>query len=126
MDQSTKTSAQSSNGGNFKAETPADATSKLLRGVDTAGAALHTGIDKVADPAKEAIEKASSAAHGGVDRLASGATHAADRFSAQTQRIAEAPQRALDYSKSRVQDKPLQAVAAALALGFIIGRLTGR
>ena len=120
MDQSTKASA--TNSGNFT-ETPADITSKLLRGVDTAGAALHTGIDKVADPAKNAIEKASTAAHGGVDKLATGATQAADRFSAQTQRIAEAPQRALDYSKSRVQDKPLQAVAAALALGFIVGRL---
>ncbi|RYX97873.1 MAG: hypothetical protein EOO28_02905 [Comamonadaceae bacterium] len=95
-----------------------------MRGVDTAGAALHSGIDKVADPAKDVIEKASTAAHGGVDRLASGVTQAADRLSAKTQRIAEAPQRAIDYSKSRVQDKPLQAVAAALALGFIIGRLT--
>jgi ElaB/YqjD/DUF883 family membrane-anchored ribosome-binding protein len=38
--------------------------------------------------------------------------------------VTEAPAHALEYSKSWVQERPLEAVAAALAIGFIVGRLT--
>ena len=102
-----------------------DATSAVHRGVDSAGAALHSGIDKVADPARQAVERLSTAAHGTVDRLASSATETADHFSDQTRRVTEAPERALACSKSWIQDRPLEAVGAALALGFLVGRLTG-
>lgn len=90
------------------------------------GAALHSTIDKVADPARHAVDRLSSAAHESVDRLTSTASDTANKFSEQTRRITEAPMRAVDASRSWVQDKPLEAVGAALALGFIIGRLTGR
>lgn len=98
----------------------------VLRGVETTGTALHTGIDKVADPARNAIDKVSSVAHEKVDRLTDSAMGVADRFADQTRRVQQAPARAVDYSKSYVQERPLQAVGAALALGFIIGRLTAR
>ncbi len=103
-----------------------DATSAVHRGVDSAGAALHSGIDKLADPARQAVERLSTAAHGTVDKLASSATETADHFSDQTRRVTEAPERALACSKSWIQDRPLEAVGAALALGFLVGRLTGR
>jgi ElaB/YqjD/DUF883 family membrane-anchored ribosome-binding protein len=103
-----------------------DTANAVHRGVDSAGAALYSGIDKVADPARQAVDRLSSAAHGTVDKLASSATHTADRFSDQTRRVTEAPARALERSKSWVQDKPLEAVGVALAVGFIVGRLTGR
>lgn len=102
------------------------ATNAVHRGVDSAGAALHSGIDKVAEPAREAVERFSTAAHGTVDKIANSASNTADRFSDQTRRLTEAPSRALACSKSWVQDKPVEAVAAALALGFIVGRLTSR
>lgn len=98
----------------------------IQRGVESAGAALHTGIDKVAEPARNAVERASSAAHQGVDKLAGGASHVADRFAGQTRLASEAPGRVLEVSKSWVQERPLEAVGAALALGFILGRLTAR
>lgn len=98
----------------------------LQRGVESAGAALHSGIDKVAEPARSAVDRASSAAHESVDKLASGASNVADRFADQTRRVTEAPGRAIDASKSWVQERPLEAVGAALALGFILGRLTAR
>lgn len=107
---------------------PADAGvgSTVQRGVDSAGAALHSTIDKMADPAKNTLDRVSSAAHETVDKLASDASHVADRFSDQARWVSEAPSRALDCSKSWVQERPLEAVGAALALGFIIGRLTAR
>jgi ElaB/YqjD/DUF883 family membrane-anchored ribosome-binding protein len=98
----------------------------IQRGVESAGAALHSGIDKVADPARSAVERASSAAHQGVDKLAGTASNVADRFADQTRRISEAPAHALETSKSWVQERPLEAVGAALAIGFILGRLTAR
>ena len=96
----------------------------IQRGVDAAGAAAHDGIDKVAEPAKDAVSRLTGAAHDTVDRLASGASSAADMFSEQTRRLNEASSKAVDFSKSWVQDKPLEAVAAALAIGYILGRLT--
>ncbi|MBH2009367.1 MAG: DUF883 family protein [Xanthomonadaceae bacterium] len=98
----------------------------VQRSVESAGSALHNTIDRVAGPARNTVNRASTAAHETVDKLASGATHVADRFSEEAGRVAEAPRRALDCSKSWVQDKPLEAVGVALALGFIIGRLTAR
>ena len=95
-------------------------------GVDSAGAALHSTIDKMAEPARSTVDRLSSAAHDTVDRLASNATQVADRVSEQTRRVTEAPSQALDYSKSWIQDKPLEAVGVALAVGFILGRLTAR
>lgn len=103
-----------------------DSTSAVHRGVDSAGAALHSGIDKVADPARQVVERLSTVAHGTVDKLASSATDTANHFSDQTRRLTEAPAQALACSKSWVQDRPLEAVGAALVLGFLVGRLTGR
>ena len=103
-----------------------DNTQAAKRGVDAAGSALHSTIDKVAEPARQGVERVSTVAHEAVDRLASGASHVADRFSEQAAWVSEAPGRAVDYSRSWVQDKPLEAIGVALALGFIMGRLTAR
>ena len=117
------------NASTFPESTGSSSTSTanaVQRGVDSTGAALHSGIDKVVDPARNVMDSFSSAAHNSVNKLASSAHSTASRFSDQTRRIVEAPGKALAYSKTRVQDQPLTAVGAALALGFIIGRLTSR
>ena len=90
------------------------------------GATLHSTIDKVADPVRSVVDRVASAAHDSVDKLASGTSQTAERLSEQKRRLQDAQSQALEYSRSWVQDKPLEAVGAALALGFIIGRLTGR
>ncbi|OGB07677.1 MAG: hypothetical protein A3E79_06110 [Burkholderiales bacterium RIFCSPHIGHO2_12_FULL_61_11] len=111
----------------FTADTGnAASESAVQRGVESAGAALHHTIDKVADPARNTVDRVSTAAHATVDKLADSAAHVAERFSDQTRRVTEAPARALECSKSWVQERPLEAVGAALAIGFILGRLTAR
>ncbi|MEO7888236.1 MAG: hypothetical protein ABI893_06510 [Polaromonas sp.] len=107
-------------------DTASGTSNPIQRGVESAGAALHSGIDKVADPARSAVDRASSAAHDSVDKLAGGATHVADRFADKTRRVTETTERVLEGSRSWVQEKPLEAIGAALALGFILGRLTAR
>ncbi|MES2401163.1 MAG: hypothetical protein V4573_14330 [Pseudomonadota bacterium] len=103
-----------------------DPAGVVQRSVDSAGAALHSGIDKVADPARTAVDRLTSAAHETVDKLATSAHSTADRVASKTRHLTDAPARALDTSKSWVQERPLEAVAAALAFGFVLGRLTAR
>lgn len=98
----------------------------VQRGVDSAGTAMHSSIDKVADPARRTVDRLSSAAHETVDKFANTARQTANRFSDQTRRMTEAPGRALEYSKSWVHDKPLEAVGAALAVGFVLGWVSAR
>ena len=100
--------------------------SSVQKNVNAAGSALHKGIEKVAEPARNTVNRISSVAHEAVDKLTESANDAAERFSGQTRYVSEAPNRALDFSRSWVQDKPLEAIGAALALGFILGRLTAR
>ena len=94
--------------------------------VESAGTAMHSSIDKVADPARNSVDHASAAAHETIDKLAHHATDFANRFSDQTRFVTGAPARALDHSKSWVKNKPLEAVGAAMAIGFLLGRLTTR
>lgn len=105
---------------------PSPAGNAVQRGVESTGSALHQGIDKVAEPVRSSVDSLSSAAHQTVDSLASSASHVADRFADETRKISEAPGKAVTYSKTRIQDRPLEAVGIALAVGFILGRLTAR
>lgn len=105
---------------------PSGASSGLGGSVESAGASLHTSIDNAARPLHSTVDRVSTVAHETVDKLASSASQAANRFSDQTRRVTEAPSQAIEFSKSWVQERPLEAVGAALAVGFILGRLTSR
>lgn len=110
----------------FPGQTTSPETNAVQRGVESAGAALHQGIDKLTEPARSTVESLSASAHQTVDSLAGRAGYVADRFADETRKVSEAPGKALDYSKACIQDRPLEAVGIALALGFIVGRLTAR
>ena len=96
----------------------------LSAGVDTATAALHGTIDKVTDPTVSSVNRLASMAHQTVDKLASSASQVAEKFVVDARRVQQAPAQAVDYSRSWVEDRPLEAVGAALAIGFLLGRLT--
>lgn len=98
----------------------------VQRGVESAGAALHQGIEKLSEPARSTVDSLSASAHHTVDSLAGSAGHVADRFADETRKISEAPGKALGYAKTCIQDRPLEAVGIALAIGFVFGRLTAR
>ena len=108
------------------ANTTSGTSSSFGGQTESAGASLHTSIDKAARPLHSTVDRVSTAAHTTVDKLTSSASHVVDRFADQTRRITEAPSHALEFSKSWVQERPLEAVGAALAVGFILGRLTSR
>ena len=94
-----------------------------LSGTGSVSADAHSKLDKLADPAHETVERLSSAAHHTVDKLAGGAAQMAHRFSGQARWMSETPPRLLASSKSWVQEKPLEAVGIALAVGYFMGRM---
>ena len=98
-----------------------DTTSKR---VEQVGSSLHDTIDKVTDPARSAVDRASASAHETVDRLSGSASRLARRLDEKTRKLTDAPMKALDYSKTQVQSHPLEAIGAALLVGFVVGRLT--
>lgn len=97
-----------------------------LSGAGSASADTHSKLDKLAVPAHETVERLSSVAHHTVDKLAGSAAQVADRFSGQARWMSETPPRLLASSKSWIQEKPLEAVGIALAVGYFMGRMRMR
>ncbi|MDB5869135.1 MAG: hypothetical protein JWP96_1467 [Polaromonas sp.] len=91
--------------------------------MDLASTDSKNTVDKVANPAHDTVDRLSSVAHQAVDKVAGSVAGVADRFSDQARWISETPPRVLEASKSWVQEKPLEAVGIALAVGYVIGRL---
>lgn len=75
--------------------------------------------------AREKVEQVQQAAHSTVDRLASTARNWADKVDERTRGMSELPTRAWDYSRSTVQEHPLQTIALSVLLGYVIGRFSG-
>lgn len=99
----------------------------LERGVRQVGDTLHGAIEKVADPVYGAVHRASSSAHEGVDRVASSVQAAASKVDEHARRVRDTvldiPHQAAEQARDQVRHRPLQAVALAFAVGWVIGRL---
>lgn len=91
----------------------------------SADSGMHSAAQSAENTAHQTVDRVSATAHETVDRLANSATRLADRLDERTRRLTDAPLRAWDYSRSSVQEHPMQAVAAALLVGYVMGRLSG-
>ena len=96
---------------------------QLQRGLEQAGENLHASIDRVAKPVHQAVSRASASAHQTVDRMAGGVAGVAQRFDERLERVRTTPNHAMECARDYVAARPLKAVAAALALGWLLGRL---
>ncbi|MES2978844.1 MAG: hypothetical protein V4731_10500 [Pseudomonadota bacterium] len=76
------------------------------------------------DMAKKAVDSASSTAHETVDRLAGSASRLADRLDEKARALTDAPMRAWEYSRTSVEQHPMQAIGVALLIGYLVGRLS--
>lgn len=95
----------------------------LQRGVRQVGDSLHDSIEKVTEPAHSAVNRVSSSAHEGVDKMASTVQAAAGKVDQQARRVREIPHQAADHARDYVRNRPLQAMGAAFAIGWVLGRL---
>ena len=73
--------------------------------------------------ARRAVDRVAATAHERVDRLGGRASRLAAKVDEKTQRLVQAPQQAWTYSKDTVSSHPVQAVAASVAAGFVLGWL---
>ena len=75
--------------------------------------------------AREAVERVQGAAHSTVDRLASTARDWAGKLDERARSVSDIPKQALDYSRSTVQEHPMQAILLSMLVGYVIGRFSG-
>ena len=99
--------------------------------VDHAAANMHGAVNKAAASANEAvgtvkpaIARVAQYAHQTVDKVADVAAPTAAWLSAQGESLATAKRNAVSDAKVYVSANPWQSLGAALAAGFLIGRLT--
>jgi len=83
----------------------------------------HQAVDRAADKATPTLERVRDRAHSTIDKVAESAASGVDWATENSRQIArkggEYQQVASDY----IRERPLVAVAGALALGYLIGRL---
>lgn len=96
---------------------------RLQRGLQQAGDNLHATIERVAQPVQQAVNRASASAHETVDRMADGVAGAAQRLDARLDRVRATPNHALECARDYVAARPFKALATALAVGWLLGRL---
>lgn len=88
-----------------------------------AGLGAGTGMDAAAE---RRFERVVSGAHEAVDTAAESVAQAADRLRSQAQRFTEIEREYAEAARNRVREHPLSAIAAALLLGVLIGRVSSR
>jgi ElaB/YqjD/DUF883 family membrane-anchored ribosome-binding protein len=84
----------------------------------------HQAVDKAAERAAPAIERASSAAHRTIDKVADATAPAATWATESGRQIAAKSSELTDAGSSLVRAQPLLSLVGALAIGYLVGRVT--
>ena len=84
--------------------------------VESAASAAHRVTDQIADTASAQVDRLSGTAHRAVNS-------AADAASAAAQQVHEVQTRLTESACASIRARPLQTVAGALVIGYLLGRL---
>jgi ElaB/YqjD/DUF883 family membrane-anchored ribosome-binding protein len=76
--------------------------------------------------AEQGIERVSEGAHDAVDRVASVAKSAANRVGEMNEQWMSAKDEWIDTTRGYVREHPLAALGIAVAVGYLLSRLSGR
>jgi ElaB/YqjD/DUF883 family membrane-anchored ribosome-binding protein len=94
---------------------------------DAASASQRTGgngAGALSESAAATVDKVAGGAHQAVDRIAAAANTAASQFGVKGEELMAAKDRLLESAREYVREKPVTALAIALAAGFILSRLS--
>ena len=83
----------------------------------------HGLVDQAKDGAATRADRVVKAAHRGIDQAASTAAGAAEWVTDKTDAYTRKPQELLESACETIRARPLAAVGAALAVGYLFGRL---
>jgi len=94
--------------------------------VDGAAQAAHETTDKIADQATAQVDRSAEAVHRAVDSAADTATSAAEWASTIAEQAKQVQTRFAGSASASIRARPMAAVAGALAVGYLLGRLARR
>ena len=86
----------------------------------------RSNVDSLGQKAHGGIDRLSASAHDAVDRAAGVATVAAERFGAKGKDVFAAGDQWVTATRGYVREHPIAAVGVAVALGYLLSRLTSR
>ena len=99
--------------------TPANASNTVSGITERA----HQTVDRMADKATPALERARTNVQDTIDKVADSAAGGVDWAAENTRVIAQKSSELTEVASDYVRERPLVAVAGALALGYLVGRL---
>ena len=84
----------------------------------------HDAVDRAADKAAPMLERASTVAHKTIDKVAGAAMPAAQWATDSSRQLATRGSEYADQATSFVRARPLATVVGALAIGYMLGKLS--
>jgi ElaB/YqjD/DUF883 family membrane-anchored ribosome-binding protein len=91
--------------------------------VDSAADQAHRVVDRAEGKGGACTERAASAAHRTIDNVAKATAPAAQWMSENGKQLATRSTELADTCSNQVRARPFVSVAAALAVGYIVGKL---
>lgn len=91
--------------------------------IEGAAKAAHQTVDKVADKATVQIDRLSGTAHRAVDSTADAATSAAEWAANIPEQAKQMQTQVTEAARASIRANPFCAVAGALTIGYLLGRL---
>ena len=96
------------------------------RPLDNAADQAHRAVDRAKEKAAPMLERAASAAHKTIDTVAVKTAPAARWMSDSSKQLATKSTQFADVCSDQVRARPIASVAAALAVGYLVGKLLQR
>lgn len=94
--------------------------------VDNVAEQARTATDRIADKATDAISSVKASIHETVDKVADRANTATQWTSDKIDAVKQAPIDSLEAGAEYIRANPYRAVAIALAVGYVFGRIGRR
>jgi ElaB/YqjD/DUF883 family membrane-anchored ribosome-binding protein len=91
--------------------------------VQNAARTAHETTDKIADKAAAGVNRLSETAHSAVDSTADVASSAAAWASDVSNQAGKMQAQLMESASSEIRARPITAVAGALVIGYLLGRL---
>ena len=83
----------------------------------------HGAVERAADKIRPTMNRITESAHSAIDKLADKAVPAAEWAEEKTRTAQDQAQRWADQCGAMVRDRPVTMLAAAAAVGYLLGRV---
>lgn len=83
----------------------------------------HDAVDRAAQTVKPAVNRIADAAHEKIDQVADKVAPAAEWAETKARRTSDSTLRLVEECGSMVRERPIMTLAAAVAIGYFVGRI---